>query len=149
MSLSSELLAFGLYWEPFITSWGCYLWPWRCLKCCLLTHKTLFFFIVTKKQHQVFFIIFLSTEWPEIVGKTFLAPLFSYLLHLSASCYNIWKNSSVLCFLQRLEGRRQLASVAGPELCPSFIYSAWLSHPQLVWLLCYHLHCFKLCHFNY
>lgn len=65
------------------------------------------------------------------MGRTFLAPLFSYLLHLSASCYNIRKNSSVLCVLQRLEGRRQLASVAGPELCPSFICSAWLSHPQL------------------
>lgn len=83
-----------------------------------------FFFTVTKNQFQVFFIIFSSTEWPEIVGRTFSTLLFSYLLHLPASRHS-------LCVLQRLGGRRQLASVAGPELCPSFICSAWLSRPQL------------------
>ena len=101
----------------------------------LIIHKTLFFFIVTKNQFQVFCIIFSSPEWPEIVGRTFSTPLFPYLLHLPASRHSLRKNSTVLCVLQRLEGRRQVASVAGPELRPSFIYSAWLSHPQPCGLL--------------
>lgn len=65
------------------------------------------------------------------MGRTFSTLLFSYLLHLPASRHSLRKNGTVLCVLQRLEGRRQLASVAGPELCPSFICSAWLSRPQL------------------